>query len=110
MSEPQPVMSHTKWDELRLGLYDLGNLAPSYRTKSITNGHVTRWDSEWFYHFRDTDGTYNYCEWVEIRIETPEQDAAVLAVLKTVHVPGHRIEGGFRVYGYSRTGEPLDYI
>jgi hypothetical protein len=110
MSELHSVVNHTKWDELRLGLYELGKLAPSFRTKSVSTGHITNWDSEWFYHFRDTDGTYDYCEWVEIKIVTPEQDAAVLAVLKAVHVPGHRIEGGFRVYGYAKIGTVLDYI
>jgi hypothetical protein len=102
-----PVMSETKWDELRLAMYGLGVLRPSWRTKDLS-GYVSPWDGEWLYHFRE--GGYSSIEWVEIRVTTPEQDAAVEAVLRRVHLTGHRVEQGIRVYGYAREGAILDYI
>src|SRR4051812_11937967 len=100
-------MNDTKWDELRLAMYGLGVLHPSWRTKDVS-GYVSPWDGEWFYHFRN--GGFGSIEWVEIRVTTPEQDVAVQAALRQVHVPGHRVEQGFRVYGYTRDGAAVDYI
>jgi hypothetical protein len=39
-----------------------------------------------------------------------EQDAAVEAALRQVHVPGRRVEEGFRVYGYTKDGATINYI
>jgi len=83
-------------------------LIPQWRTKTIDSGYVCPWDGEWFYHFKD--GGYQDIEWVEIRITSSEQDATVLEALKAIHVPGHRVEHGFRIYGYSKAGEFIDYI
>jgi hypothetical protein len=69
---------------------------------------VSPWDGDWFYHFQN--GGYRSIEWVEIRVATPQQDAAIEVALRRVHVPGHRIEQGFRVYGYVQEGAPVDYI
>jgi hypothetical protein len=99
-------MNETKWDELRLAMYGLGRLCPEWRTKDLS-GYLSPWDGEWFYHFRE--GRYGSIEWVEIRVATPEQDVAVETALRQVHVPGHRVERGFRVYGYAREGAALDY-
>ncbi len=100
-------MNDTKWDELRLAMYGLGDMHPTWRTKDLS-GYICPWDGEWFYHFRT--GSYGTVEWVEIRVGTPEQDAAVYEALRQIHVPGHRIEGGFRVYGYTRDGQAVDYL
>jgi hypothetical protein len=64
------VMSDTKWDELRLAMYEL-KATPAWRTKCWENGYISEWDKEWFYHFRE--GGYELIEWVEIRIESEEQ-------------------------------------
>jgi len=101
-----PVMNQTKWDELRLAMYGLGGQCPRWRTKD-RSGYVSPWDAEWFYHFRE--GGYGSIEWVEIRVTTPEQDVAVEAALRLVHVPGHRVEQGFCVYGYVTDGA-VDYL
>src|SRR5262249_38507776 len=101
-----PVMNDTKWDELRQAMYGLGDASPRWRTKDIS-GYVCPWDGEWFYHFRN--GGYDTIEWVEIRTGTPEQDAAVEAALRRVHVPGYRIDHGYRVYGYVRNGAAVGY-
>jgi hypothetical protein len=102
-----PLMNDTKWDELRLAMYELGDLYPRWRTKDLS-GYVCPWDGEWFYHFRE--GGYNTIEWVEIQVTTPAQDAAVLGALRDIHVSGHRIEGGFRVYGHVKEGVAIDYV
>jgi hypothetical protein len=103
-----PLLNDTKWEELRVAMYALDSLSPQWRTRDVENGHVSTWDGDWYYHFRL--GAYRSIEWVEIKITTREQDAAVLAALSTIHLPGHRIESGFRVYGYSRGHLALDYL
>ena len=47
---------------------------------------------------------------LEIRVDSPEQDSIVETALRRVHVPGRRIENGFRVYGYAREAEAIDYL
>jgi hypothetical protein len=101
------MMNDTKWDELRLAMYGLGELSPAWRTKDLS-GYLSPWDGEWYYHFRN--GEYDSIEWVEIRVTSPAQDAAVLASIREVHVPGERVEQGFRIYGYVAAGTSLDYL
>ncbi len=101
-----PVMSDTKWDELRLAMYEL-KPTPAWRTKCWENGHISQWDREWFYHFRE--GGYELTEWVEIRFESKEQKQKVLSELARVHVPTVEISGGFRVYGYIQQGQSIEY-
>lgn len=100
------LMNDTKWDELRLAMYDLGELSPRWRTRDVESGDECPWDGEWFYHFRC--GGYETIEWVEIRIDSPDQEQAVLSALKAIHVPGRRSEAGFKVYGYAPG--PMEYI
>lgn len=88
-------------------MYGLGDNVPRWRTKDLS-GYICPWDSEWFYHFRD--GGYESIEWVEIEVVSLTQDAAVLALLQLIHLPGHRIDRGFRVYGHVRDGEAMEYI
>jgi hypothetical protein len=103
-----PLMSDTKWDELRLAMYELGPLSPKWRTLDVENGYLSNWDGEWFYHFRS--GGYKFIKWVEIAIESREQKHAVLIQLVKVHVPGTTTESGFRVLGYGELGEEVDYL
>jgi hypothetical protein len=102
------VMNSTKWEELRLAMYRLGRLHPKWRTRNIESGFIPEWDGEWFYHFRD--GGYESIEWVEIKITSTEQDRAVFAALKAIHVPGERTEDGYRIFGYIQPGQFVDYI
>lgn len=102
-----PVMNDTKWDEIRLAMYNLGDLRPRWRTKDV-NGYVCQWNGEWFYHFRE--GGYSTIEWVEIETSSADQDAAVLESLRKIHLPGHRIDQGFRVYGYVQDGAAVDWL
>ncbi|KQZ35135.1 DUF6678 family protein [Duganella sp. Root1480D1] len=103
-----PVMNNTKWDELRLAMFELGENSPKWRTLDAENGHLSEWDGEWFHHFHA--GGYKFIKWVEIAIENPLQEQAVLAQLVKVHVPGTRVEGGFRIYGYMDAGVEMHYL
>jgi hypothetical protein len=101
------VMNDTKWDELRLAMYEL-EPSPSYRTKCWENGYISPWDSEWFYHFCECG--YAMIEWVEIRIELENQKQKVLSALSKVHVPTEETPLGFRVYGYIKAGQSIHYF
>jgi hypothetical protein len=101
-------MNDTKWDELRRAMYELADLTPRWRTQDVENGNVSHWDSEWFHHFRN--GGYKFIQWVEIAVDTNEQRAAVLAELIRIHVPGEQTDSGYRVFGYVKAGEAVDYI
>lgn len=103
-----PVMSDTKWNELHLAMYGLGEVRPLWRVRDIETGFESRWDGEWFYHF--IEGGFKTIEWVEIQVTSPEQDAAVLSILESIHVPGRRTENGYKIYGYVRTFDGLDYL
>lgn len=102
------LMNDTKWDELRLAMYGLGPFSPKWRTLDIENGHLSEWNGEWFYHFRN--GGYKFIKWLEIAIESPAQRQAVLTELAKVHVPGESTETGFRVLGYAEPGAEVDYL
>lgn len=102
------VMNNTKWDEVRLAMYGLHDLAPRWRTKAMDADVVRAWDREWFYHFRI--GGYEGIEWLEIEALEPLQHEAVLAVLRAIRVPGSTTEFGFRIYGYVGEGTAIDYI
>ena len=104
----QPLMNDTKWDELRLAMYGLGPLSPKWRALDAENGHLSDWDGEWFYHFRN--GGYKFIEWLEIATESPEQRHAVLAGLAKAHVPGYSTEMGFRILGYAGLGVTINYL
>jgi hypothetical protein len=103
-----PLLNDTKWEKLRAAMHALDSLSPQWRTRDVETGYTASWDGDWYYHFRL--GGYRSIEWVEIKITTSAQDAAVLAALKTIRVPGHRIGSGFRIYGYSREPMTLEYL
>ena len=99
-------MNNTKWEELRLAMYNLGALRPMWCTRDVESGYESSWDGEWFYHF--LYGGYDTIEWVEIRIDSPEQEQAVLSALQCIQVPGRRSDAGFKVHGYA--DGPMEYI
>lgn len=101
-----PAMNNTKWDELRLAMYEL-DPSPQWRTLS-KNGFQSRPDREWFYHFRN--GGYADIVHVDIFAESSEQRQAIKAALKTIHVPGYETAEGFRVFGHIRDAESVDWI
>lgn len=102
------LMNDTKWDEIRLGMCELGELSPKWRTKDAENGYICPWDREWFYHFRN--GCYQSIEWLEISCDSPAQVAAVGAVLQRIGVPGEQVGNVFHVLGYAPIGMVVDYL
>lgn len=102
-----PLMSNTKWNELRIGMSGLGALAPRFRVRSIRSGRIGDWDGEWFYHFH---GRHEEDEWVEVAVTSDAQRDAVLQVLRSVHVPGVVTECGFRIFGYVPLGTEVEYL
>jgi hypothetical protein len=102
------LLNDTKWDALRLAMYNLGNLSPRWRTLDIKNGYLSGWDSGWYYHFRE--GGYKTIQWVEIETVGENQTEAVLRELVRLSLPGERTPDGFRVYGYVESGSYVQYI
>jgi hypothetical protein len=103
-----PILNNTKWDEVRLAMYGLGELSPQWRTKDVMNGYLSPWDGEWFYHFRS--GGYQYIHWVEIKVDSLDLRDAVIDALAKIRVPGTTSEFGFKVFGYASPGESIDYL
>lgn len=102
------IMNNTRWEELRLGMYNLKDLSPQLRTRDLENGFISHWDGEWFYHFKN--GGYKTIEWVEIKVKTKEQEKAVMEIIKKINLPGERVDNGFRIYGYITEGKEIKYI
>ncbi|WP_421080718.1 DUF6678 family protein [Ralstonia mannitolilytica] len=102
-----PLMNDTKWNELRIGMYELGAMAPRFRVRNIRTGYVGMWDGEWFYHFQ---GRHEEDEWVEVAVTSEAQRDAVLQALRAVRVPGVVTEFGFRIFGYVPLGTEVDYL
>lgn len=92
------IMNNTKWDELRLSMYELHESAPFWRTCDIKNGYISEWDKEWFYHFRV--GGYETIKWVELKIENELQRQVILQVLKTKHIAIGASKFGYKIYGH----------
>ena len=101
-------MNNTKWEEIRLRMYELGVLSPMWRVKNVENHHICEWDGDWFYHFRN--GGYECIEWLEIATISPEQVAAVGEILQRICVPGEQLPGIFRIFGYAPIGKPVGYL
>lgn len=101
-------MNDTKWDELRLAMYEMEGLSPRWRTLDVENGYVSEWDREWYYHFRT--GGHKSIQWVEIAVDNDAQRLAVLRELVRIHVPGEKLESGYRVFGYAKPEQAVDYI
>lgn len=103
-----PLMNDTKWDELRLAMHGLEGLSPRWRTLDVENAYPCEWDREWYYHFRT--GGYKCIQWVEIAVDNDAQRLAILKELVRIHVPGERTDLGYRVFGYTKPEQALDYI
>lgn len=101
-----PLMNNTKWDELRLAMYEL-DPAPQW-TVLTTSGYRSRPDREWFYHFRD--GGYDDIVHVDIVADDATHRESIRATIRRIHLPGEETEGGFRIIGYAQPGQMVDYL
>jgi hypothetical protein len=102
------IMNDTKWEELRVAMHGLGRLHPQFQIKDLNSNNPTHWDGEWFYHFRLLP--YSVIEWCELRVRNEEQHRAVLQCIRAIHLPGHKTPDGFRILGWVKPGEIVDYI
>lgn len=102
------LMNNTKWNELRLAMYQLGDKAPKWRTCCVENGYISAWDGEWFYHFQSCD--YAAIEWIDIQVISHEQELAVHKEISKIHLPGEKVESGYRIYGYAPLGKAVEYV
>jgi hypothetical protein len=102
------IMNDTKWDELRLQMYNLGKDAPRFRIKDLGRDEPWPLDSEWFYHFRGA----SYCDiqWLDLHVQSDSQRQLVHELLRKVHVPGVVTNEGFRVLGNVEPGAVVDYL
>jgi Family of unknown function (DUF6678) len=102
------VMNNTKWRELQMSMYSLESNRPLWRTLCTTNGYLSSWDGEWYYHF--SEGGFDDIEWVELKIENELQRKLVLDQLRSIHLPGEVTDEGYKIYGYINIGKPIDYL
>lgn len=102
------VMNNTKWEELRVAMYELGPLHPQFRIKDRDREEPWPWDGEWFYHFRLSD--YEAIEYVDLRVGSQEQRDAVRDRLRAIHLAGTETGEGFRIYGWRKPGEFAEYL
>jgi hypothetical protein len=103
-----PVLNDTKWDELRLAMYKLGQLSPRFRVKDIEANQAGPWDGEWYYHFREAG--YGSMEWVELKLKAESQRDLVATILASINLPGVHTSEGFIVFGHVTPGTPVEYI
>ena len=101
-----PVMNNTKWEEVRLAMLDI-QPPPLWSTLSA-NGHQSKPDREWFYHF--SAGGYADIVSVDITADDDAHRAKILSALQAIHLPGELTADGFRVFGYVEDGQAVDYL
>ncbi len=89
-------------------MLSLGEMSPMWRTKCTTNGYVSQFDGEWYYHF--SQGGFRDIEWLEVRVDSAEQKALVRSALSNIRVPGVETDSGFRVFGYVTNDTYVEYI
>lgn len=102
------VMNNMKWEELRVAMYELGRLHPQFRVKDRDREEPWPWDGEWYYHFRLRD--YDAIEHVDLKVRSPEQRDAVRKRLRAINLPGVETDDGFRIIGWIKSGEFVDYL
>lgn len=102
------VMNNTKWEELRLAMYELGRLHPQFRIKDRDRDEPWAWDGDWCYHFRLR--AYEAIEYVDLRVGSQEQRDAVGDRLRAIHLPGTETDEGFRICGWIKPGDFVEYL
>ncbi|KPA22136.1 hypothetical protein shim_15830 [Shimia sp. SK013] len=96
------VCNDTKWLELRACMLAVPPaLRPSFRSKFLLNGYVSRWDSEWHYHF--LEGGFTNVEWFDLKFELSPTEALVNDIL-AIGLAGFGTEHGVRLLGYAPNG------
>lgn len=97
------VCNHTKWMELRTRALDVETEnRPEFRSKYIPNGHISNWDCEWFYHFRD--GGFEGLEWIELRGRIL-QHKPFQNQIEEIGFVGRKERSTLQLFGYLRREE-----
>ena len=81
------VMNNSKWEALRLEMYELKVSSPRWRTKDLDTGYVSPWDGDWFYHFNDGQG--NVLHPIAISFLNQVDDTIRVHKLRNVFAVGH---------------------
>lgn len=102
----QPLMSDTKWRELRLAMLGLEQAPQWFST--ATNGFRYGPDSEWFYHFQDA--VYSDLLHVDIIARDEAHRELIRSVMEPLHLPGEETAQGFRIFGYAQPGQAVDFL
>jgi hypothetical protein len=94
--------NNTKWSELRDAMVGRYPRAPSFRVKTLNWLGESRWDVEWYYHFR-SDYDWKDMVWVDMKPQ-PSVNAISSDEIETIcrHI-GFEIERHgdvVRVIGY----------
>ncbi|HEB3529508.1 TPA: hypothetical protein RZC51_000971 [Burkholderia cenocepacia] len=103
------LANDTKWNELISFMRALEKWRPSYRSKWV-NGHVSRWDVEWFYHL---PFPFVGVEWMDIGLhqsasvthEAVDHSALVLSKLAEI---GFEFEARWTGQSFIDTHEPFN--
>jgi hypothetical protein len=98
--------NNTKWSELREAMLRIHPNAPRFRVKSLNCVGDSRWDGEWFYHFK-LDYVWKDMEWVELKSGSSETSIAADEITDICQRIGFEIErhGDFvRLIGYRQLG------
>jgi hypothetical protein len=105
-------VNKTKWLEISKAFWSLETSDLSEENRMVipwmtctTDGFVYGWDETWS-HFWSEGDTGKEIDRLKIKL-TPENRTTVLAILKSIHVPGEVTEQEVTVYGY-RTD--VDYL
>ncbi|MEL6684368.1 MAG: DUF6678 family protein [Pseudomonadota bacterium] len=88
----------TKWEEQRrLALSIQPAARPRFRSRHMGTGHLSSWEDEWFYHFRD--GGYADIEYVELEFNQAI-DPLFAYRLKAIGLVGVQHGHSLRIFGY----------
>ena len=103
------VANDTKWRELRRAILELENdQRPRFRCMNVETGRFGPWDAEWFYHWMQ--GGWDWMEWVDLQVRTPQHRDIIRSIIRHIRFAGEETTEGFRLYGYVRAGQVVDYI
>lgn len=99
------LANDTKWNELISFVRGLSEWQPSYRFKWV-NGHISRWDVEWFYHL---PFPFAGVEWIDMGLherasighETVDHSTLILSKLAEIGFEFEARGDVARVWGYA---------
>ncbi|WP_270729369.1 DUF6678 family protein [Shimia sp. Alg240-R146] len=102
------VSNDTKWLELRECVLSMpSGEAPKFRSKAFPNGHLSYWDSDWYYHF--IEGGFADIEWFELEFPNGFREKWAKAIA-SIGFAGEPTQNGLRLFGYVKNGSEAHKI